>query len=1446
MDYDLARLGEREFEHLSQALALRVLGPGVQVFGDGPDGGREASFEGAFEVAERVGGGVWSGYGVLQAKFRRRPLGTTPDARWFAGQVEAELTRWSDPESQRVEWGRLPEYLLLTTNVVLSPTPRSGGIDVVDRLIARHADRLGLRGWEVWHYDKLCRLLDGHDQIRRAYASLLLPGDLLSQLQDLLPDTGSSRGGLATAHAANGHDRPAEQPEGEPDCPYKGLAAFTELDAAMFFGREQLTARLVNRLARRYRDGGPVVLLGASGAGKSSLLAAGLLPALRRGQLGVPGSADWPRLLLTPSADPLTALASAIAGAIDREPDGLAALLQADPGRLARWLHEAGKAAHSTSVAGGRHVLIIDQFEEVFTQCMDDTVRQSFIDAICTAAAGSNTAEPAAIVVIGIRADFAARLAAYPRLRESLETQPVLVGPMSRDELRCAIEQPAAAAGLALEPGLVDFVLDDVGTRPAGDGAAEGAYDVGRLPLLSHALFVTYQRSRGTHLTLASYRSAGGIRRALASSAEDILAQFDEVHRETARGLLLDLVQVGDGADDSRRRLPLARLLAGAPHPERRQRVLAALAAPDARLVTIHEDTVEITHEALLHAWPSLRGWIDADRAGQLTRQRLEDDANVWHDGRQDPGHLYQETRLTLALEWASTARNQAQLSPRARAFLDAGRRHGRRRRLRAITVLTVLLLVVTSVGATALVEWRGALRQRNAAEDAQVRATVEALLARADTVRDTDPRAALRLTLAANKIATGHQTRSNLLETLIDTDRITASLTGHDDGVLSVAVAPDGATLATGSDDGTVILWDVTDRAHPRPRGKPLTGPEDGVRSVAFTPDGATLAAGSYDGTVILWDVTDQTHPHSRGKPLTGHKAGVVSVAFAPDGATLATGSDDGTAMLWDVRSPDNPQRRASLGGHTGGVLSVAFTPDSATLATADRNSTLILWDVTDPGNPRLRGQPLTPAAGSIWSVAFSPDGVTLAIGSTDGTVSLWDVSDPANPRSRGKPLDGHIGPVFSVAFSPHSGTLAVGSLEGTVILWDITEPANPRPLGQPLTGHTGNVWSLAFTPTGDALATGSDDATAILWDVTDPADPRPRGQPLTGRTGPVFSVAFTSGGKTLATGFRDGTVILWDVTDRAHPRSRGKPLTGHENSVWSVAFTPDGATLVIGSIDGAVSLWNVEDPANPRRYGLPIRNGSGAVYAVAFTSDGSTLAVGGVDSGLTLWDVTDPATPRLLSQPRTGDSGPVFSAAFTPDGATLVAGSADRTVSLWDVTDPATPRPYGKPFTPGKGDVWATTFTADGHTLATSSDGVVLLWDVTDPAAPRRYGEPLTGHTGNIWSAAFTSDGHILATGSLDGSVILWDVTDRAAPYRLGNLRADPTDSVYSIAFTSDGATLAAGSNGRSARLWDITRIRKLYDEATSVACQRAGRGLDHEEWERNIPDLPYRNTC
>ncbi|WP_157488786.1 hypothetical protein [Pseudofrankia sp. DC12] len=647
MDYDLSRLGEREFEHLSQALVLAALGPGVEVFGDGPDGGREATFEGGVNLPHRDGRGRWNGFGVVQAKYLRRPGDTASGERWFAAQVKAELEKWLEPDSVRVKKGRVPDYLLMTTNVVLSPVAGGGGVDTVDRLIESYAKRLGLRDWAVWHYDKLCRLLDVHDGVRRTNAGQIVLGDVLSQIHDLLPVDPRRRESAASAAKAlleGQSDRDAA-------CPYKGLAAFTEADASVFFGREQLAARVVGRLSRSHAEGRPLVVMGASGAGKSSLLAAGMLPALRQGQLDVAGSEAWPRALFTPTGDPLGALAAAVAAATRRSADGLAGQLRADPDRLAAWLGEDARTGDLESPPAGadRCLLVVDQFEEVFTQCTDSAARQAFIDAICAAAACDDGSAPAAAVVIGIRADFVAHLAAFPQLRAAMEAHPVLVGPMSSDELRSAVEQPAAAAGLTLELGLVDRLIDDLGPRAGRSAGAEASYEVGQLPLLSHALLVTCQRSAGTHLTLAAYQATGGIRRAVASTADDIVARLDKDHYDTARNLLLDLVQIGEGTDDTRRRMPLARLLASAPDPQRTQRVLTELAAPDARLVTIHEDRVEITHEALLRAWPTLREWIDSDRAGQLLRQRLDDDAHAWTEGNRNPVHLYQGNRLTLA-----------------------------------------------------------------------------------------------------------------------------------------------------------------------------------------------------------------------------------------------------------------------------------------------------------------------------------------------------------------------------------------------------------------------------------------------------------------------------------------------------------------------------------------------------------------------------------------------------------------------------------------------------------------------------------------------------------------------------------------------------------------------------------------------------------------------------
>ena len=1241
-----------------------------------------------------------------------------------------------------------------------------------------------------------------------------------------------------------------------PGCPYLGLVPFQERDARFFYGRDELVAQLVQRLLARLERTGMLLVAGESGAGKSSLLRAGLTPRLAAGALG-PGSQRWPRRVIRPTGSPLRELAIHLAEVAGADPVSVYRSLLAAPGEAPMLVEQAvrttachvpdsesGSPADTAALAPHRLVLVIDQFEELFTAGGDaengPVEREAFIAALHAAAtvpAGPHE-RPRALVVAAVRADFLGRLIAYPPLKAALETGLFTVGPMSEAELRLAVTGPAAEAGLAVEPALVETVIAELREKTGG-GLGSGA-----LPLMSQAMAATWEHGEGSELTLRAYRRAGGVADAVNRSAQAAYDVLTSGQKDAARLVFTQLTIIT--ADGQLARRGCSRTDLHTPGAQMAADIDAVIDIFSAqRLLVLGEDSVEISHDVLLQAWKQLRDWLGDDQVDRALYSQVVTDADTWDSNRRDSSYLYRAGRLATidaaTSRWQNEPARYPPLPAVSKTFLlaahHAARRSTRRRRS-GFAILALLTVLAVAASGVALSQRAAAVRQRNQAVYNQV-------IAEAVQFGTSDTPLAAQLNLAAYRIQPTQDLASRLLNT--ENTPLSSSLATDAGAVNSVAFSSDGHTLASGSADGSVRLWDVADPAHPRLLSQPLAGTGiAAVASVAFSPDGHTLASGDVDGTVRLWDVADPAHPRPLGQPplTSSGSAAVASLAFSPDGHTLAGGDDDGTVALWDV---GDPAHSSALGqpltsGGSAAVDSVAFSPDGHTLAGGSLDGTVVLWDVADPAHPSALGQPIGPTLTSgtvaVNSVAFSSDGQTLASGNADSTVQLWDVADPAHPSALGQPLtSGGSTAVDSVAFSPDGHTLASGSLDGTVVLWDVADPAHPSALGQPLTsGGTAAVDSVAFSPDGQTLASGSLDGTIRLWSL-----------PQTVLTGTgiaaVDSVAFSPDGHMLASGSDHGTVQLWDVADPAHPRPLGQPLTsGGTAAVDSVAFSPDGHTLASGNDHGTVQLWDVADPAHPSLLGQPLTSGgTAAVDSVAFSPDGHMLASGSADGVVQLWDVADPAHPRPLGQsPAIG--GAVFSVAFSPDGHTLAGGGLDGAVWLWDVADPAHPSALGVALTSGTATVLSVAFSADGHTLASgNSYGVIRLWNVGDPAHPRPLGQPLTGGTAYVDSIAFSPDGHTMASGDADGTVRLWNVGDPAHPRPLGQpLTSGGSAAVNSVAFSPDGHTLASGSDDGTTRLWNLN-----VQYAIGRICAAAG-GLTPRQWNEYISQLRYQASC
>ncbi|MEV0778474.1 hypothetical protein [Streptomyces sp. NPDC050428] len=1252
----------------------------------------------------------------------------------------------------------------------------------------------------------------------------------------------------------HGTRRRRRSEKGDPsrECPYPGLAAFEADSARWYFGRDHLVAELTARLDRRLRTGGIQMVVAPSGAGKTSLLRAGLLPRLDRGAL--PGSARWPKVVLTPGADPLHALATGIASLTGGEAGAIAGDLVADPRTALAGLSSPGRA-------GDGVVIVVDQFEELFTVCTDEQRRRTFIELLDqvagvrdadhadhadNAADAPDAAAPAALVVVGLRADFYPRCVDQPQLRAALEDAPLVVGPMSEAELRQAIVYPAEDVGLEIEAGLEELLLRDLGASWRGGAEDTGGYEAGRLPLLAHALRSCWQQRTGRVLSVQGYVDTGGIKNAVSRTADAVYGALDETDRRLARSLLLRLVNIGDGTDDTRRRVGREGLIRATGDGPRAALVLEAFTK--ARLLTVQLDSVEISHEVLLHSWPLLKGWIDDDRAGRLTLQRLEDAAATWHEGGHESSLLYGGSRLESAESWAATA-PPGEPSGTAKEFLAAAVRARRRSgRVRAgVTAALAVFALLAGIGAvSAFTQQREARAQQQAAERQRDLVLYNQILATADRLRTTDVSVAAQLTVAAHRMNPIGDSYSRL--TAAANAPLSTPLAAHRGAVCAVAVSPDGRTLVTGSDDNTVRLWDMSDRTRPRPRGEPLTGFAGGVCALALSPDGRTLATGSHDRSVRLWDVSRAGRAAPLGSPLPGYEnaAGVRALSFSPDGRVLATGSQPAVRLpsggdpglrLWDVSDPAGPELLSETAEGAMDVDHLAFTPDGRRLVTSPAAMGFRVWDISDPKRPEILGTAPKGHERMVSALALSPDGRTVVTGSSDKTLRVWDISEPERIKPRGQPVTELAHGIESLAFAKDGRSVAAGSEDGSVQLWNLSDPTAPVPLGAPLAGHTRKVEALAFAPDGRTLIAGDEGRTVRLWSLP-PQIP-------TGRTvgfslpNTVDALAYSPDGRTLASGHFDKSVRLWDVSKPARPVPLGDPLTAHTYTVCALSFSPDRKTLATGSRDETVLLWDISDPKRPKALRKLTGHTEGAC-ALDFSQDGRTLATGTGSGSVFLWDVSDPARPSSLGRSLIEVDGPVEALEFSPDERTLAAGAGDARVRLWDVSERSQAAPLGEPLSAHTASVGALSFSPDGHTLATGGTDAVRLWDVSDPAKARAV-RTLALDTKSIGSLLFTPDGRTLVGGA-NTNVQLWDVSvpKRAAPR--GEPLTGHTESIKKLALSPDGRTLVSGGGDQVVKLWEMDASRNI-----ERICAGTRKSPTAEAWRRHISsDIPFPSPC
>ena len=1205
-------------------------------------------------------------------------------------------------------------------------------------------------------------------------------------------------------------DEPTYTPQGIPirlRNPYKGLYAFERIDTDDFFGRSALVEHMLARFEEDHPYRNLLAVVGPSGSGKSSLVKAGLVPCLANNKSIT--NQQWLVAEMTPAEKPLVELRNALTKIATRATSHIFEQLKSDKRGLV-W------AVASILSENAKLILVVDQFEELFTTSTNKDDIVQFLD-ILRGAVEDGTG--CVRVILTLRADFMDRPLQYIDFGEMLKQRVEYVLPMSGDEIQQAITQPAYQVGATVESELVASIISDIQDEP------------GALPLLQYTLTELFNEREGLHLTLAKYHELGGVLGALAQRAENLFVTLTHEQQSITRQVFLRLVTLGEGVEDTRRRIKQSELMATVEDTAVLQNVLDIFS--NARLLTFDHDpqtrepTVEVAHEALIREWQRLQNWLDDSRHDIRQERTLAAATKEWLNAQLNPDFLLRGSRLTQFATWAEETPLALTRDERQFLNLSVKLNQQRKNRLRLIRIGTFAAVLAVAAIMTFLAIDSG--KQRNTAENALVVAEE----ARNDAEQEANERQSAVLAISAKEALQNYNTDlaialafeayaipdapAEASEAITQAGYAPGTrmvLRGHTGPVSAAVYSPDGQYILSGggrrvgldirgvyqhfpedSGDYNLRLWDAKTGEGIRE----FVGHTGGVWDIAFSSDGRLAVSGSSDETVIVWDVaTGQILYRFDGHDVSQDFEDVYSVAISPDGKTVLSG-DSRQVIWWDIETGEILRSFVIEDTHTNtDVGSIAwdlkFSPDgsSTIVGYGQRGYTvhgaIVKWNLTsDSTDPEW----VIDARSNVHNIDISADGQYLL---TSGYTALVEDYGLRVDESYAKLWDMETGeelqmfihgfyPIFGAEISPNGRYVVTAGADHHIVIWDVV--TGNRLLN--LRGHEDYVTGVSFSPDGKHLVSNSEDSTIRLWDIYNGAQTWNITYPYR-----IRYVDVSDNGQFIAAATHHEIIILDTESGQEIRR-----LIGHNSVVRHCEFMPDGQTLISTASDSTVRLWDIETGEELKRF---VRDTNG-VWAFEIGPNPRYVLIAEAPPGTTTLPTNytvklrDFETDTLVRE-LVGNRGITGSVAYSPDGLYALTAAEDQSLRLWNLTTGAEVRHY---IADNSNISHVVYHPSENLALSTWEDTRIVLWDV-DTFEPIQFYD---GHSMRIRDIVFSADGRYFASTAEDRVVIVWN-TETGTQLRKFHLLE--RGGAFRVDFTPDNQYLVSGGYQGSVILWNI----------------------------------------